>query len=118
MNTPVSFEIKQLLFNKGWKYKLGLDGHRVINSLAEQRWNEGNLTYVDITITDVIMWLYETHGIWIYVVPAEDNKKAFKPFFRGEDIIDQHLTEFYNSPTEAYLAAIDHCLKNNLLKKE
>ena len=112
MNTTVNFETKQLLFDKGWKYELGFDetGHKVKNSLAEQRWNEGDLTYVDITITEVVMWLYEKHGIWIYLIPAEDNKKVFKPFFRGENITDQHLTKFFESPTEAYEAAITHAL--------
>ena len=69
MNTPVSFEIKQLLYYKGWKYKLTLDktGYRVKHSLAEQKWNEGDLTYIDISITEAVVWLYEKHKVWISV---------------------------------------------------
>lgn len=64
------------------------------------------------TIAEVVMWLYEKHDVWIYVIPAEDNKKVFKPFFRGENITDQHLTKFFGSPTDAYEAAITYCLEN------
>lgn len=120
MNTPVNFETKQLLFNKGWKYELGFDetGHRVKNSLAEQRWNEGDLTYVDITISEVVMWLYKKHEIWIQVKPGgkieswdfiiqiKDNDFA-RPYFK----IKQHKP-FFNSPTEAYEAAIEYTLNN------
>ena len=113
MNTPISFEIKQLLYDKGWRYELGFDetGYRVEHSLAEQRWNEGNFTYVDITIAEVVMWLYEKHGVWIY---AERYSTLFRPY--AEEIGDERFGKWeghkYNSPTEAYEAAILYTLNN------
>jgi hypothetical protein len=119
MTTPVSFELAKLLKDKGFdesidarwyydyeylNYKLSLKG--VI------KWNPKEDSYPAPTIAEVVMWLYEKHGIWIYLVPAEDNKDVFKPFFRGKNIIDQHLTEFFNSPTEAYEAGIEYTLNN------
>lgn len=85
MNKEINFEIAEILFKK----------HGVLLS----------------TISDVVTWLYEEHGIWIYLIPAEDNKNVFKPFFRGENITDQHLTKFFKSPTQAYEAAITYTLK-------
>ena len=67
MNTPVSSKIKQLLYDKGFRYEVGRDEitcSRVKQSLAEQRWNEGDLSYVDITTAEVVMWLYEKYDIW------------------------------------------------------
>jgi len=113
MNTPVSFEIKQLLYDKGWRYELGLDetGYKVKNSLAEQRWNEGNLTYVDIAISEVVMWLYEKHGIWIYALRMDQ-----KEFYWSIDTDKREFTsgENFKTPTEAYEAAIEYTLKNFL----
>lgn len=104
MNTPVSFEIKQLLYDKGWRYELGVDetGYRVEHSLAEQRWNEGDLTYVDITIAEIVMWLYEKHDIWISVNSIDDST-IFRHCFSNID---------FNSPTEAYEVAIVYTLNN------
>ena len=124
MNTPVSFEVKQLLYDKGWRYELGVDetGYRVEHSLAEQRWNEGDLTYVDITIAEIVMWLYEKHGIWIVVETAlgEDIKCLFS-WYCTDDEQNTLCSDFdytadakyhHNSPTEAYEAAIKYTLKN------
>jgi hypothetical protein len=114
MNTPVSFEIKQLLYDKGWRYELGVDetGYRVEHSLAEQRWNEGDLTYVDITISDVVMWLYEKHEYWCY---SYTNGKIWYPCIQhkfGDMAILSGKIGTFNSPTEAYEAAINYTLNN------
>lgn len=131
MNKEVNPETKQLLFDKGWRYELSesydpeLGGTRVNHSLGEQRWNEGkNLTYVDITIVDIIMWLYEKHGIWISV--HEENCRGYVGFdfnivFVGdhEATVTQQEIQYkllgetvFNSPTEAYEAAIEYTLNN------
>ena len=112
MNTLISFELKVLLFKKGFRYELShsydpeLGGTRVNHSLAEQRWNEGDLTYVDITSADVVMWLYEKHGIWVSV-----EQNSFIGGGKSSFISNVERTE-YNSPTEAYEAAIEYTLKN------
>ena len=116
MNTPVSFEIKQLLYYRGWRYELGVDetGYRVEHSLAEQRWNEGDLTYVDITIADIVMWLYEKHEYWCYVYT---NGKIWHPCIQhkfGDMAVLSGKIGESNSPTEAYEAAIEYTLKNLL----
>ena len=131
MNKEVNPETKQLLFDKGWRYELSesydpeLGGTRVNHSLGEQRWNEGkNLTYVDITIAEVVMWLYEKHGIWISV--HEENCRGYVGFdfnivFVGdhETTVTQQEIQYkllgetvFNSPTEAYEAAIEYTLNN------
>ena len=113
MNKEVSFKINQLLYDKGWRYELGVDetGHKVKNSLAEQRWNEGDLTYVDITIAEVIDWLYEKHGIWIWVSMELGYTTTFCWHLIGESISSDYKPNF-KSPTEAGEAAIEYTLNN------
>lgn len=115
MNKEVSFKINQLLYDKGWRYELGVDetGHKVKNSLAEQRWNEGDLTYVDITIAEVVMWLYEKHGIWVEVYMDDDGTFGYLiSKITKEGRVDSLLKRRFNSPTEAYEAAIEYTLNN------
>ena len=114
---PVSFEVKQLLYDKGWRYELGVDetGYRVEHSLAEQRWNEGDLTYLDITIAEVVMWLYEKHGIWIGVICDVGNDLLFTFKIYSIKIGEERCIvngNMYESPTEAYEAAIEYTLNN------
>ena len=51
-------------------------------------------------------WFREKYLINSWIINAEDNNNAFKPFFRGNNI-DEHLVDFYNTYEEAELA----CLK-------
>ena len=116
MNKKVSFKINQLLYDKGWRYELGVDetGHKVKNSLAEQRWNEGDLTYADITITEVVMWLYEKHGVWINV-DFKETDESFEyrcRLIKSNDLPRIFYQDGFNSPTEAYEAAIEYTLNN------
>ena len=115
---PVSFEVKQLLYDKGWRYELGVDetGYRVEHSLAEQRWNEGDLTYLDITIAEVVMWLYEKHEIWISAdtIGGEWHWSCYRHESNFETKQLGESDNNVNSPTEAYEAAIEYTL-NKLL---
>lgn len=93
MTTPVSFELAKLLIQK--EYDLHPD-------------------FKDSypTITEVVMWLYEKHGIWIGVQPNEpyvDDDWCFTIF---KDLKNNNSLEGYNSPTEAYEVAIEYTLKN------
>lgn len=54
-------------------------------------------------IMQIIMWLYEKHGIWISVI--HQHNKFFWKF-------GSYQTQEFNSPTEAYEAAIDYVLNN------
>ena len=120
MNTPVSFPIAKLLKEKGFEQKTKSyteDGKLVTVSLTIRRFNPEKNYYPAPTIAEVVMWLYEKHGIWI-VVNIEKPHLAKSCMFYGNVIKfglhhkNKHRTVFYNSPTEAYEAAIEYTLNN------
>jgi hypothetical protein len=116
-------KLLQLLYDKGFRFKLETEGHRVINNLAEQRFNEGDVSYCNnyITYSVAVEWLRVNHGIWVSVNIAMDDKWYFELYNlkdkRNAEIIieDENITDFHNSPKEAYSAAFDYILNNNLL---
>jgi hypothetical protein len=146
MNTEVNYEISKLLKDKGFKgsthanwwilhkdhhenYKkrLPVDESKVFfakNSydldlkiqIDEER--EHNVFHVlsAPTISEVVMWLYEEHGIWTVVNVNIMGSWYFEHF----DLKEKRNAEFkptdthYDSPTEAYEAAIEYTLKNLL----
>ena len=146
MNKEVNYEISKLLKDKGFKgsthanwwilhkdhhenYKkrLPVDESKVFfakNSydldlkiqIDEER--EHNVFHVlsAPTISEVVMWLYEEHGIWTVVNVNIMGSWYFEHF----DLKEKRNAEFkptdthYDSPTEAYEAAIEYTLKNLL----
>ena len=90
MNTPVSLKIEKLLIEKDIDMP------------------------VKTTIADVVMWLYERHGIWTVVNVNIMGSWYFENF----DLKEKRNAQFkptdthYDSPTEAYEAAIIYTLKN------
>lgn len=109
MNTPVSFPIAKLLKEKGFDKKVlccyNIDNGKLSVAPHHELSNfNAGVHYSAPTIADVVMWLYEKHGIWIEVY-FDGFKKNFYIVQSGEEI------EF-NSPTEAYEAAIEYCLIN------
>lgn len=93
MNKIVSFELAKSLKEKGYKLL-----------------PEFESSYP--TITDVVMWLYDKHGIWINVsYKRHSEDKHFAYTIRQANGIETYLWE-HNSPTEAYESAILYCLKN------
>ena len=123
MNTPVSFEISKELKEKGFdgccdKKYIAKCLWQKPNSREKYRNTEIHKNSSDVsapTIAEVVMWLYEKHGIWIissYELNIENHKKewfwiAIKD---GEEIAYQYRD--FNLPTEAYEAAIEFTLKN------
>ena len=115
MNTPVSFELAKLLKEK--KFNEKTSQAYVYRGIEHQSSSyKGRLTQdkllCDIpapTIAEVVMWLYEKHGIWIYV-------ERYSTLFRcyAEEIGDERFGKWeghkYESPTEAYEAAIEYTL--------
>ena len=90
MNTPVSPELDRLLLEKNIPMP------------------------VNPTIADVVMWLYEKYEIWISVQPNEpyvDDDWCFTIF---KNLKNNISLEGYNSPTEAYEAAIEYALKKSI----
>lgn len=60
------------------------------------------------TIAEVLMWLYEKHGIWIYVSKPDENGWVI----HWQGLKSYPTLIYFNSPTEAYSSAIEHTLKN------
>lgn len=85
MTAPVKFELAKLLKEKDEIFDV-----------------TSTLDYP--TITEVVMWLYEKHGIWISV-----EQNSFIGGGKSSFISNVKRAE-YNSPTEAYEAAIEYCL--------
>ncbi len=150
MNTPVNFELAKLLKEKGFdkrttanwwilakdhseNYKkcLPYDESKIFFAANETKYSD----IVDIdgekyhnayhvlsapTISDVVMWLYEKHGIWISVgIDTVFNKGKFCILLyknRGLSLehfpIENDKFSPYNSPKEAYEAAIEYTLTN------
>lgn len=96
MNTPVSFEIAKLLNSKGLpgiKYFYDNKTHYKLNQKK-------------YTIADVVMWLYDKHDIWVEVVrPVRETRFRF--------CVNKFASVVcFNSPTEAYEAAIKYTLEH------
>ncbi len=69
----------------------------------------------------VVEWLRVNHGIWVSVNIAMDDKWYFELYNlkdkRNAEIVieDENVTDFHNSPQEAYSAAFDYILNSNLI---
>lgn len=85
MNTPVSPKLDKLLLD------MGID------------------MPVSPTISDVIMWIYEKHGIWISVDPENDTDTWFHTITHGKS---ETVFGNYSSLTEAYEKGIEHVINN------
>lgn len=136
MNTPVKFEIAKLLKEKGFEQKerpsyllvpfgectqIGQDADKLgVGDIIG--FYLPNKTVNAPTISEVVMWLYEKHGIWITVYTMDkwlpngnDREQLFdyslKQMKLGLIDIPKKPEEF-NSPTEAYEAGIEYTLKN------
>lgn len=161
MNTPVNFEIAKLLKEKGFDefcshaYKefespvLYIHQDKKYNNSFKKEWQNivrKNSTmdnalikrYSAPTISEVVMWLYEKHGIWVFILPQDRSSVDFRvktsifpslPLFIMIVKYEQDLSmiEVLNSsnsnskmylhfdePTEAYESAIKYIL-NKLL---
>ena len=130
MNTPVSFEIAKLLKEKGYKTETCHKGwHGDFGALKGDTYPFlGTYTFFENfltrnieehqiespTIEEVVMWLYEKHGIWIAVSHEMNDLHQTEWFWigvkNGEEVASQYFG--FNSPTEAYSQAIEFTLKN------
>lgn len=142
MNTPVSFELAKLLKEKGFDKECfdayNLHGMKFSNGWLEYLsdnnieipFSNKALKHHDVlapTIADVVMWLYEKHGIWVQVtvntIWVGRNKEPQAKYnsetvsknrnLKVRSLITTKVSmEPFDSPTEAYEAAILHCLNN------
>ena len=115
MNVPINFELAKLLKEKNFdnesSYYFNKDGEilfdRDFPSLQPTKPKE----YYDVPlISEVVMWLYEKYKIWISVSDAGGFGYMVQFMKTDGDSTIDGLYEF-NSPTEAYEAAIFYILK-------
>ena len=116
MNTPVSFEVAKLLKEKGYKsetpkgyYKHG-DVRLLLWIDSENYNNQEDFLCVAPTIAEVVMWLYEKHGVWITACIVADS--YFSYWLHNKNRALQDTKSNWLTPTEAYEAAIEYCLTN------
>ena len=116
MNTYVSFEIAKLLKEKEFDKRTPMVW---LDSLGKQHLREmhislllNNAEYNAPTIAEVVMWIYEKHGIWVEV-----NLPLYKGFgytilkiIYNTTFLHKISDEEFETPTEAYTAAINYCL--------
>ena len=125
MTTPVNSEIAKLLKEKGFdepvNYYFADNGRKEhFQEKYKANYNSSvsvGLTLSRPTIAEVVMWLYEKHGIWIYVneehrpyiIKEGKNLNYQGKVFRIEN---ENYKYSWILPTEAYEAAIEYVLTN------
>ena len=94
------------------------DRYYPIRNQSKKLWVSGNAAalnsknvYYAPTIAEVVMWLYEKHGIWIEVFQNYGFLTFSTMLKKNGDVLNNILEEF-NSPKEAYEAAIEYILNN------
>jgi hypothetical protein len=136
MNKPVSFHVASLLKEKGFNipvanYYLNKEKGKFIHQgFEDDYWGDNrvvnwNKDVVGIKpfegfvsapiIAEAIMWLFEKKGIWISVYPYDEAREDLFSYLlvkRSGNIRDKYP---YKSPQEAYSAAFDFILKNDLI---
>lgn len=124
MNSPVSFEIAKLLKEKGFKMTAGncyyneefYPNQNLIPLLYPELKGEGYKERVTDkivfapTITEVVMWFYEKHGVWVYVKLGYGHEYVIQSIQVPFKVIYSDGT--FKSPTEAYEAVIEYTLKH------
>jgi hypothetical protein len=123
MNTPVSFKLAKLLKEKEFDEPTKVwhqRGNGIVGCVEGQRdfFNRKGDVYTSApTIAEVVMWLYEKHEIWIGVICDVGNDLLFTFKIYSTKIGEERCIvngNMYESPTEAYEAAIEYTLKNLL----
>ena len=117
MIAPINFELAKLLKEKGFDektYSAYVDTTPFSESKNDfveyafvQNHNKKEHRVSAPTIAEVVMWLYEKHGIWIWVEKNTNN--LFTAWVKTNIPYTMPDT---NSPTEAYEAAIEYVLLN------
>lgn len=130
MNTPVDFELAKLLKEKGIKIDTdevifyvdevnNIEEHQIINRNVLYNYTGLNdytpdeNEYQAYKISEVVMWLYEKHGIWITVcVIGADGFGYWLHNKNRKRLNAQDQGGYWYSPTEAYEAGIEYTLNN------
>lgn len=123
MNKEVNFEIVKLLKEKGFNMTpyLTIDNENPKNLKSNFNPREYQPWYFTLTIADVVMWLYEKHGIWIEVSchtvfdEKDDTIEVDLFYFAARKLKPVEILysgDFVNSPIEAYEDGILYTLNN------
>lgn len=139
MNKPVSYQIAQLLKEKGFiepcQYLRVGGAYRISNESEGDLFNNRipstqipNDWFLAPTIAEVVIWLLDKYGIFITIDVYSDNRNDYGKFKDNWQVmIKQKEKDYYstiqfnslcntmsgfNSPTEAYEAAILYTLNN------
>lgn len=139
MNNPVKFELAKLLKEKGFDLKPNRHLVRKTSTIGYgekfiiDRWLDYDDLYLEYVekhipiIAEVVMWLYEKHGIWISAIPNSSSghqllmRKMSVHLFKyrnGLNVQTETLKNtnkeivYFLSPTKAYEAAIEYILNN------
>lgn len=100
-------EFSELIENWNDKWLTKKNGDRCFGCKKSNGYFE---TFSAPTIAEVVMWIYEKHGIWISL-PYLDSEFLFGYVIkRIETDTIEAINKNYNSPTEAYESAIEHTL--------
>lgn len=131
MTTSVNFEIAKLLKEKSFNKKcssayIKKENQDLFFTPAYTGITNG-IEYLAPTIADVVMWLYEKHGIWVGVELIDNTLEFyFQPTiwtckdrdYNDENMIDQAKSVCkwkewkYFSPIKAYEIAFEYILTN------
>jgi len=104
-------EIFKQLNKKGYK-------HYYEGTVEELDSMDKDNQHLHSEIMQVIMWLYEKHGIWIHICYMTDTKNWLWDCYKykkenGLLNSPEYSHQFnHQSPTEAYEAAIEYVLNN------
>ena len=112
MNTLVSFDVAKLLKRKGYDRKVlnyfneaGEPLSRLFPLKHNSKSDIGIKTYSRPSLADVITWLYEEHGIWLYVYLVETPLDKSVWSWNTQNPTNK-LNIPFNSPIEAYMQGI------------
>lgn len=118
MNNRIKFPLAKLLKEQGFDQRSTDYGYK-INGEESHDYILDMLNGVGIaspTIAEVVMWLYEKHGIWISPQPfirLNESVVWLYDIFKNNYIIEQlSPSNGFNSPAEAYESGIEYVLNN------
>lgn len=121
MNETVSFELAKLLTQKGFNNQCSnfYTNPRCKSISGNAATLDSRHIYYAPNIAEVVMWLYEKHGIWIScerTLEIENYVFGYTVYYGeapqndGGVCADEEIG--FDSPEESYEAAIDYTLKN------
>jgi len=126
MNKPISFEISKMLKEKGFDSLTCKQGYH--GDFGELKGDEypflGTYTFIQDclirnncdwkiqapTIAEVVMWLYEKHGVWVTTCIVADSYFSYWVHNKNRTLQDKKSN--WLTPTEAYEAAIIYTINN------